>query len=485
MVGDRDDVAGRQRRIDAARRVRDDQRPHAERGRRPARRSRPRRAGSLRSRARARTAAARSCPRSCRRPGGPDGPATVVSGKAGQRRVRYGARALQAIGDAAQPGPEHHRDVGAVDRQLLGRGVGRAPHAIEERRVQLHDGASPPRVSTNAVTACRNAPGASTWDRWPALGDRDEARARDRGGDLLHLGGGRHLVLGAAHDQRRAGDRAQLGRSVGAVAQRLDAGAQAGGAGLGARAHVRDQRGRRVRRQQARQDAGEVGGRPRVARAWRARRRGRRGPRRCRRRRACRPAPAPTAVRGGGRRRRARRSRPSTSRARSRAGSRAGPAAPRRRRRCRRSRTGPRAANHRTRARRRRSRGGARRARRRGPPRSCASSGNGCSSTSAGPLPRSSYPIGVAPELAMRMDVTVVPPIRKTRPRFATTWAATGAIRARARREQLVGGDEARLDVDGDLRQAVEHGLHLRAGSRRARATARPPSPRRPPPGRS
>ena len=88
--------------------------------------------------------------------------------KAGQRRVRYGARALEAIGDAAQPGPEHHRDVGAVDRKLLGHGVGRAPHAIEERRVQLHEGRVSATVSTNAVTACRNAPGDSTWDRWPA-----------------------------------------------------------------------------------------------------------------------------------------------------------------------------------------------------------------------------------------------------------------------------------------------------------------------------
>ena len=90
-------------------------------------------------------------------------------GKAGQRRVDHAARTLQAIGDAAQAGAEHHRDVGAVDAQLLGGGVGRPLHAVEEGGLQLHGARVSPCVATNDVTACRKAPGASMWDRWPAF----------------------------------------------------------------------------------------------------------------------------------------------------------------------------------------------------------------------------------------------------------------------------------------------------------------------------
>ena len=185
-------------------------------------------------------------------------------GKSGQRRIRHAARALEAIGDAAQARPEHHPHVGIVDGELLAGGLRRALNPVEEGGVQFHDG----RASVGRVEERRHRvqEGSGRLDvrQVPGLRDRHEARARDRFGDLLHLRRGRHLVLGPAHDQRRAGDRAQLGGPVGAVAERLDAGAQAGGARLGAREHVSDARGRRLRRQQPRQGGAQVGHRSRA-----------------------------------------------------------------------------------------------------------------------------------------------------------------------------------------------------------------------------
>ena len=88
--------------------------------------------------------------------------------KSGQRRVRYAARRLQPIGHAAQAGPEHDADVGRADVELLGGGVRRPAHAIEERLVQLHDGLSSAAPSRNDVTSRRKTPGASKCDRCPA-----------------------------------------------------------------------------------------------------------------------------------------------------------------------------------------------------------------------------------------------------------------------------------------------------------------------------
>ena len=50
-------------------------------------------------------------------------------------------------------------------------------------------------------------------------------------------------------------------------------------------------------------------------------------------------------------------------------------------------------------------------------------SGNGCSSTSAGPVPRSSYPIGVAPELAIAAGRYRSAAEKENQPRCATTGA--------------------------------------------------------------
>ena len=184
--------------------------------------------------------------------------------ESGQRRIRDAARALQAIGDAAQPGAEHDGDVGAVDAEPLRRGLRRALHAFEEPGAQLHH---PPAFAFRIgqfgqKRRERPSERARRLDvrDVACAGDGREARARDRGGDLLHLGGRRHLVAVTAHDQHRAGDRRQLARSVGAVAQRLDAGDQAGGACLGARAQVRDQRGGRGGGQQAWQAGCQVRG---------------------------------------------------------------------------------------------------------------------------------------------------------------------------------------------------------------------------------
>ena len=168
-----------------------------------------------------------------RRPGWP---ATVVSGKPGSDAYGTRARALEPIGDAAQTRPEHDGDVGAVDAELLGGGVRRAPHAIEERRVQLHDGAPRRLPSRNAASPrCRNAPGASTCDRWPApaIGTK---RAPAIAAAICCISAAGVTWSSAPHTtsvgQAIAPSSAD---AVGAVAQRLDAGAQAGGARLGAR----------------------------------------------------------------------------------------------------------------------------------------------------------------------------------------------------------------------------------------------------------
>ena len=156
-----------QRRIDAARRVGDDQRPHAERGDDAhAEADLAGRVALVAVDAPAQQEGGLARDRSGDQAAGVAGDGRL--GKAGQRRVGDAARTLQAIGDAAQAGAEHHRDVGAVDAQLLGGGVGRALHAVEEGRVQLHGARVSAAVSRNDVTACRNAPGASTCDRWPA-----------------------------------------------------------------------------------------------------------------------------------------------------------------------------------------------------------------------------------------------------------------------------------------------------------------------------
>ena len=103
-------------------------------------------------------------------------------GEPGQRRVGDAARPVQAIGDAAQAGAEHHRRVGAVDAELLGGGV-RRPRTrsknvassfmrprlrrrVEERRHRVQE--RPGRFEVRQVSGAR---------------DRDEAGARDRGRD--------------------------------------------------------------------------------------------------------------------------------------------------------------------------------------------------------------------------------------------------------------------------------------------------------------
>ena len=88
-------------------------------------------------------------------------------GEAGQRRVQRRARALESIGDAAQAGAEHHRDLGRGGVELLADGLGGVAHAIEQRRLQLHR-ATAGGPSRKAPTAASNGAGASRLARWPA-----------------------------------------------------------------------------------------------------------------------------------------------------------------------------------------------------------------------------------------------------------------------------------------------------------------------------
>ena len=249
---------GRQRRIDAARGVGDDQRPHAERG------------GDADAEAdlAGRVAlVAVHAPAQQQRRLARDRAGDEASGMPGDGRLRESRAATRRARRARPRGDRRRRPAPTRapprrrrrPRQLLGHGAGGAPHAVEQRRVQLHSGdprgSRPPRDELRAAKppCVRRAParlrervdegrhgvqeraGRLDVGQVAGAGDRDEAGAGDRRGDLAHLGGGRHLVLGAAQDQRRTGDGAQLGRSVGAVAQRLDPGAQAGRAGLCAR----------------------------------------------------------------------------------------------------------------------------------------------------------------------------------------------------------------------------------------------------------